>query len=232
MLLLGFLLGFLLNAFCILIASLHGDIQLTFYGIEPISLILIFVMVFIQSSAEELICRGYLYQKLLHRYHHPMIAMVGNAALFAVLHLLNNGVTVLSVINIFLCGMAFSLLVYATDSLWIAMAAHTAWNFTQNIIFGLPNSGIKPAYSMFLLNQNSARNSFAYDTGFGIEGTLVVTILFMLICIVLYLYSKKRYATTNGPTNIWEDYDKAQQQTQTSIEEEGSEVSSLFDSKS
>ena len=30
-------------------------------------------------------------------------------------------------------------------------AVHTAWNFTQNILFGLPNSGINVPYSVFKL---------------------------------------------------------------------------------
>ena len=145
-LLFGLVLGFALNGFCILIAWLHHAIVLTYDAIHPLWFVVVFLTVFIQSSAEELLCRGFLYQKLRRSYKNPVVAIVGNALLFALLHLANNGVTVLSVLNIFLVGILFSLMVYYMDSLWCAFAVHTAWNFTQNILFGLPNSGINVPY--------------------------------------------------------------------------------------
>ena len=60
-------------------------------------------------------------------------------------------------------GKNRSLMVYYMDSLWCAFAVHTAWNFTQNILFGLPNSGINVPYSVFKLNAATARDSFAYN---------------------------------------------------------------------
>lgn len=168
-LLFGLVLGFALNGFCILIAWLHHDIVLTYDAIHPLWFVVVFLTVFIQSSAEELLCRGFLYQKLRRSYKNPVVAIVGNALLFALLHLANDGVTVLSVLNIFLVGILFSLMVYYMDSLWCAFAVHTAWNFTQNILFGLPNSGINVPYSVFKLDAATARDSFAYNVGFGIE---------------------------------------------------------------
>ena len=64
LLLFGFLLGFLMNGGCILAARLHGDISLTYGSVQPGALALVFLCVFIQSSSEELLCRGYLYRKL------------------------------------------------------------------------------------------------------------------------------------------------------------------------
>lgn len=191
MLLFGFAVGFLLNAICILVAWLHKDIYLIYKAFEPLPLLYIFVAVFIQSSAEELVCRGFLYQKLRKRYARPAVAIIGNSAFFGLLHLLNEGVTALSVFNIIVFGILFSLVVYYTGSLWCAMAVHAAWNFTQNIIFGLPNSGIVLPYSIFQLDGESARNSFAYNTGFGIEGTILANVVLVLACVAVYLWGKK-----------------------------------------
>lgn len=191
----GLVLGFGLNGLCVLIAYLHNDIQLSYVEFQPLPCLIIFVAVFIQSSAEELICRGYLLGRLLNSYHKPVIAISGNALFFACLHLLNTGVTVLSVINIFLCGVMFSIIVYYTKSLLCAFALHAAWNFNQNIIFGLPNSGIETTYSIMKLNRGSARNSFAYDTVFGIEGTIVADIVLALTCIALYLWFEHKKGT-------------------------------------
>ena len=190
-LLIGTAAGFGLNGICILAAWLHKDISLYFDTFQPITLALIFIAVFVQSSAEELICRGFLYQRLRKSYQKPATAITGNSLFFAILHLINNGVTALSVLNIFVVGVLFSFIVYYMDSIWCAMAMHAAWNFTQNIIFGLPNSGVVVPYSTFRLEASTANDSFAYNVGFGIEGTLLADAVLILACICIYLWGQK-----------------------------------------
>lgn len=190
-LLLGLMIGFGMNGICVLIAWLHKDISLVYDSFRPVSFLIVFAAVFIQSSAEELVCRGFLYQRLRKSYKNPAVAVVANSMLFALLHLMNEGITVLSVLNIFLVGILFSLMVYYMDSLWCAMAAHAAWNFMQNIIFGLPNSGIVLPYSVFKLDASMADNSFAYDVGFGIEGTVTAVFVLALACICMWLWGRK-----------------------------------------
>jgi len=199
-LLLGTALGFGLNGLCILAAWLNKDISLYYDSFRPVPFVIIFLAVFVQSSAEELICRGFLYQRLRRSYQNPAVAIIGNSLLFSVLHLMNDGVTVLSVLNIFAVGILFSFMVFYMDSLWCAMAMHTAWNFTQNILFGLPNSGIVSPYSVFRLNAATARDSLAYNVGFGIEGTLFADIVLILACVCIYLWGRK-----NGtkPIDVW-----------------------------
>lgn len=152
-LLMGLVIGFGLNSICVLAAWLNNDISLYYDSFQPVSLVIIFIAVFVQSSAEELVCRGFLYQRLRRSYKSPAVALIGNSLLFALLHLSNDGVTILSLINIFTSGILFSFMVYYMDSLWCAMAAHAAWNYTQNIIFGLPNSGVVAPYSVLRLDQ-------------------------------------------------------------------------------
>lgn len=203
-LLLGLLIGFGLNGIVILAAALHGDISLSFDSFHPLQLLAILFAVFVQSSSEEVACRGYLYQKLLHRYKLPVVAVVGNALLFSFLHIFNSGVTALALLNILLSGLMFSLMVYYFDSMWMAFAAHCGWNFTQNIIFGLPNSGIRVPFSIMVLDEANARDSFAYNVAFGVEGTVLAVVVLAVACIVIYLIGRK-----NGPkaTDIWAEYD-------------------------
>lgn len=198
----GILIGFALNGVCILVAWLHGDIVMHFESFRPLSFVFIFAMVLIQSSAEELMYRGFLYQILIQRFKSPVFAILGNSLLFASLHLGNNGITVLSFIDICLSGILFSLMVYYMDSLWCAFAGHTAWNFTQAIIFGLPNSGNPAVYSVFKIDLDNSKNSFAYNVIFGIEGTVLSVIVLALACMALYLWGRK-YG--KKPYNIWEE---------------------------
>lgn len=198
----GILTGFVLNGVCILVAWIHRDIVIYFESFRPLSFVLIFAMVLIQSSAEELICRGFLYQMLIKNFKNPAVAIFGNSLLFASIHLGNNGITILSFIDICLSGILFSLMVYYMDSLWCAFAGHTAWNFTQAIIFGLPNSGNPAVYSVFKIDLDNSRNSFAYNVIFGIEGTVFSVIVLALACMALYLWGRK-YG--KKPFDVWEE---------------------------
>ena len=95
-----------------------------------------------------------------------------NALVFMALHMGNPGVTNLGLLQVFLIGVLFSLIVYYWDSLWTVIWAHTAWNFSQSIVFGLPNSGIVSKYSVFKLEAASARDGIFYNTSFGVEGSM------------------------------------------------------------
>ena len=70
--------------------------------------------------------------------------------------------------------------------------AHAVWNYTQNIIFGLPNSGIVSSFSVFKLDASTAMNSFAYNVGFGIEGTVVADVVLILATAAVYLWGSRR----------------------------------------
>ena len=190
MLILGFLTGFVLNGFCATVAILHGDIKLTFYKFEIVNLILLFIAVFIQSSSEELIFRGFIYQRLKNRYKNTEFAIIINSILFALLHLGNNGISAFGFIDILLSGVFFSLMFCAFDSIWLIMACHTTWNFTQNILLGLPNSGTISKYSLFMMDVNSAKSSFAFDKNFGLEGAALSIILMFTGCMIMYIYCK------------------------------------------
>ena len=188
----GILLGFGTNGFCVLMSVLMGDIKLSFYGFRPGILLLFVVAVFIQSGAEELADRFYLYQKLRRRYRSPLVAIIVNAVVFMLLHVLNPGFTVVAGSQILLIGLIFSLLVYYYNSLWAAMWFHMAWNYTQNIIFGLPNSGIVSEFSIFKLEAASATSGLFYDVKFGVEGSIGASLLLVLILILLILINRDR----------------------------------------
>lgn len=186
----GLLLGFLTNGFCILMAALMGDIVLSFNSFQPGVFLLFFLAVTIQSGAEEVLTRSYLYQKLRRGYKQPWIAIIGNGILFSVIHLFNPGINIMAIVNIVLVAIVFSLLVYYYDCLWAAIMMHAGWNFTQNILFGLPNSGIVSEYSVFKLDAASASNGIFYNVNFGVEGCLGANIVLGVLAIALILLNR------------------------------------------
>ncbi|MDO5139115.1 MAG: type II CAAX endopeptidase family protein [Oscillospiraceae bacterium] len=204
-LLIGLALGFGCNGFCILMSVLLGDIYLEYSGFELIPFIVFFLCVFIQSAAEELSDRWYLYQKLRRRYKSPWIAIVINSVVFAVMHLFNPGISVLAVMQIFVVGAIFSLLVYYYNGLWIAAAFHAGWNFTQSIFFGLPNSGIVSVYSVFRLDAASATNGPFYNVNFGVEGSPGAVVVLIAVGVVIILINRGKAEHTD----IWAQTDQA-----------------------
>ena len=189
---LGFLIGFVLNIICAIVAVLNKDISLHYDSFNFIKLLLLFIAVFIQSSAEEMVCRGFIFQRLRRGYRHPAVAIILNSLLFTSMHLFNPGASVISMTAVLAAGLLFSLMVYYMDSIWCAMAAHTAWNFTQNLILGLPNSGMVSPVSVFKLDAATAKSSFAYSVEFGLEGSITaIAVMIITGIVIIVLYHKK-----------------------------------------
>ena len=190
--LLGLLLGFGTNGFCVLMSVLTGDIKLSYNGIDVVVLLAFLIAVFIQSSSEEVIDRCYVYQKLRRRYRSPLVAILVNSIVFMALHIPNPGFTVVAGCQIFLIAIIFSLFVYYYDGIWVAFWFHAAWNYTQNIIFGLPNSGIVSEYSIFKLEAASARNGLFYNVNFGVEGSIGASLVLVVVIIVIIVINRNK----------------------------------------
>ena len=199
---LGLGIGLGMNLLCAFIAMANGDIRLTFSSFRPISFLVIFAAVFVQSSAEELLCRVFVYHRLMRRYGKSVLAVLVNSAFFALNHIFNDGISVLAMLNIFLYGLLFSAMVVYMDSPWATMTAHTAWNFCQNILLGLPNSGNVLPYSVFKLETATATDSFAYSVAFGLEGTITACVTLFVVAALIVWWGTKHKVT---PTPVWED---------------------------
>ena len=124
------------------------------------------------------------YLPLLHLLTFSIAYPIPHAAV----HLLNDGMSVLAFYDLLITGIFFSLIVYYFDSLWMAMGIHTTWNFTQSILLGLPNSGTSFPYSVFVLENSVSQPSFAYNTEFGLEGTILSSIIMTVCCIGLFYW--------------------------------------------
>lgn len=196
----GALAGFAVNTTCVVASMLTGDIALHFEHFEVGPLLLLLFAVFIQSGGEEIANRVFLYQKLARRYRSPWVAIIVSAAFFAVAHALNPGITPVAVAQLFVIGVLFAVLVCYYDALGACIAMHTMWNFTQNIIFGLPNSGAVSLYSIFKLD--AASNGFFFDPVFGVEGSIGSVLLLALLCAGLIVYAKKHKLQ---PFDLWAD---------------------------
>ena len=198
----GLLTGFGMNGLLILFAMLHGDIHLYFDRFNIGAFLILFAAVFIQSAAEEIMCRGFIYHRVLRTYRGQYLAAaLVNGIFFGLIHITNDGAPPVAIIDIIICGIQYSAMVYYFDSVWMTMGAHAGWNFTQSILAGLPNSGTVFPYSIFRLDAATAASSFFYDVGFGVEGTIPAVILEILVLVLIIVIGRKM---KRKHTDIWE----------------------------
>ncbi len=188
----GLLLGFLTNFFCICCALLHGDIKLSLgFSANQIPLMLFALLcVFFQSTSEEMWCRGFMMYRI--NVHYPLwVGIIVNAVVFGALHSFNDGITALAMADLIICGLAYSLLCWYSGSIWTCFGIHTMWNFTQNFIFGLPNSGLVSECSIFHLDAASGISNLIYSYEFGVEGALPAVFIDLLLVVVIIYLAKR-----------------------------------------
>ena len=182
--LIGLALGFGANASCVLLAVATGSFKLKYNGFNPGMMLLFFCAIIFQAAGEEIVMRFYLYQKLRRRYRNPWIAIIANGVVFMLMHAMAPTITVWAVIQMILVSVICSLLVYCYDGIWIAMALHIAWNYSQLTVFGLPNSGTACNSALFSID-GTAATGFFYDAEFGVEGSIGGVLVLSIICAFL-----------------------------------------------
>ena len=100
------------------------------------------------ALTEELTFRGYGFT-LIQRGWGTANAVILTSTAFGLLHLLNPGATMRSLLMVALAGVFLSLVRLAYDSLWAAWMAHFAYNFVQLAVFHTSVSGLalpQPGY--------------------------------------------------------------------------------------
>lgn len=131
------------------------------------------VSVFIPAAVhEELLFRGYAFQKLLQ--WNRAFALAFGALVFASLHAGNPAVTGLALANIFLGGILLGLAYVRYRRLWFPIGLHLAWNVMSGPVLGHEVSGYASMASVLVEIDRGA----VWLTGgaFGIEGSVWMTV--------------------------------------------------------
>lgn len=125
--------------------------------------------------------RGYIYRALRDRWRRGAAVLV-SSLLFAALHAANPDFSGIALVNTFLAGAIFALLVEQSGSLWSATLAHGVWNFAVSCLLSLPVSGVNLPHLLVL----SVRGpDLLTGGGFGPEGSLLLTVLALPLVSVL-----------------------------------------------
>ncbi len=159
---------------------------------NAIGIIFLFMIAYIlQGANEEIISRGWQFQVIGARYK-PWIGAIISSVIFALLHSLNNAVSIISIFNLLLFALLLVLFVLRDNSIWAACGWHSSWNWTMGNIFGLNVSGTEETYS--LISLKAVGPDFLSGGSFGPEGSIFTTFVFtigILILLGLELYKNK-----------------------------------------
>ena len=189
----GMGIGFGIFTAAVLLCVITGSLKIQ--GMSPSFSIGIFVLFLlgylVQGMAEEVLCRGYFLVSVSRRY--PLaVGIIANAVLFAALHLLNNGITVLAFINLVLFGVFASVYFVKRGNIWGVGALHSIWNLAQDNVYGIRVSGIQTSCSV-LSSEMVAGRELINGGDFGLEGGLAVTIVLVVGTLVLLATRQRRY---------------------------------------
>lgn len=143
----------------------------------------------VQGMSEEILCRSYLLCTLSRRYS-PLTAVLANSLMFTSLHVFNNGLSPIAIINLILFGIFASVYFLRRGSIWGIAAIHSAWNFVQGNIFGFNVSGTGGTTSLLSASLNDGLD-WLHGGEFGPEGGIAVTVV-LTVGIALMLLSKTK----------------------------------------
>ena len=135
-----------------------------------------------QGMAEEVMCRGFFLVSIA-RKNNLVIAILGNSIAFAALHLGNDGIGILPLINLTLFGICASVFFIKTGNIWLVSAMHSIWNAVQGNLYGILVSGGDTGPTILNATINTGK-SLINGGDFGLEGGLAVTIVLIITTFV------------------------------------------------
>ncbi|MFZ2494046.1 MAG: type II CAAX endopeptidase family protein [Thermoanaerobaculia bacterium] len=141
---------------------------------------------------EELLFRGYAFQKLLRWRRWP--ALSGVALVFALLHAGNPAASPLGLLNVLLGGLLLGVAYEVYARLWLPIGFHGAWNVMVGPITGHEVSGYVMQPTVLTVRGEGP----AWLTGgdFGLEGSIFMTLCEVIALAVLLEIRRRRAAVT------------------------------------
>lgn len=193
----GFLFGFLVLSLVILTLYVLG-----YYTVDSISgfsyLLSPFSFLVIAALIEEVFFRLIIY-RIIEKWLGTYLALLIISIIFTVPHLLNDNVTLLSVLLLLTFGFAHSIMYTYTKRLWLPFAFHLGWNFAQPF-YGSNLSGTEEQH---IINSNFDGPILLIGSDFGIEDSILSIVLLLVVCAVFLKLSIRKNKIEKNKLNQW-----------------------------
>ena len=169
--------------------------EITFNGITSnffIAILVSFVFLFIQTSAEEFLCRGYLLQAIGYIFKKRWIPVLISGLFFGGLHILNPEIEEygLGIMLLHYCsvGIFLGIIVVMDNRLELALGFHAINNILAGLLVNFDGAAFK-SYALFTVSY--------VDPYIGYIIWLMSAIVFYVICSKKYNWKSLRYLTQN-----------------------------------
>jgi uncharacterized protein len=187
-LLVGILTGSGLQSLTMLVIYFYGGFKII--AINPVSTLIIpFTVAFTIAIIEEILLRGIVFRITEEKWG-SKIALIISGVIFGGVHLINPHVTIISFLCITVVGVLFAAAYMYYRNLWMPIAIHFAWNFTQNGIFGAVTSGNEKTNSLFTTNITG--HEIITGGEFGPEGSIQALAFCFIATIVIIRFLNKQ----------------------------------------
>ena len=172
---------------------------LTFGGVaasfDTVQLLVLFGSFVIQSLAEEVLSRGFLFNALRPKTGFTVAALVSSVA-FMLPHLpsMLDGETafvVIGIVNLLLVSAVFTMLYALRGNIYIVSGLHCVWNFVLGGVMGLNLSGGSGSGNA-VLNFTVGGANLLTGGAYGLEASVITTaILSVAVAILVKCYQKR-----------------------------------------
>lgn len=184
-LLVGLLVGIGGITVVFLLLMITGSVTVVSVSTEYLSVVLLSFISYIGVGlGEEILSRGG-FMLALKGTRSKLLIILVPSVIFGLMHMGNNGISVLALANLFLFGLLASYCFYRSGNIWFPIGMHITWNYFQGNIFGFRVSGTTN-YS--LVNLNIVKENIFTGGEFGPEGGIGVTIALILMFLVVRFY--------------------------------------------
>ena len=162
------------------------------FKFEPVNLLGSWVFFLLVALFDEILMRGFILGRLLHTRMNKFLSLFISSALFALLHIFNPEIDFLPMLNLLLAGMLLGASYLYTKNLCFPISLHLFWNWIQGPVLGYEVSGNNFISSMLTLHlpEDNVLNGGA----FGFEGSLICTVLMIVLTILIVWWGEKREA--------------------------------------
>ncbi|HUX09840.1 MAG TPA: CPBP family intramembrane glutamic endopeptidase [Terriglobia bacterium] len=164
---------------------------------------LLFLLLAAAAASEELIFRGYPFQRLVD-VGGPVFAVIALSVLFGAAHLRNPFHNWISTLNTAVVGVLLAICYLRTRALWLPLGIHFSWNFVQGYGAGLPVSGL--SFPEPILQAKVSGPLWLTGGAYGPEGS-ILTLGVIAVGTVYFFVSRRVFMTTEmqalalGPGN-------------------------------
>lgn len=187
--LIGCIVGALLISSGFIILKIMGYVQVIKFEFNPIIFVSYIFFFLAVAISEELMARGYVLSTLMEGMN-KYVALSTSAFIFAGLHLMNNHIGFIPLVNLTLAGYLLGIYFIFQKNLMFPIGLHFTWNFFQGAVFGFEVSGHD---IQGIVSQNVQGDILWTGGAFGFEGSIISLPIVILGILFIYFF----YRNTN-----------------------------------